>query len=189
MAINQNDIDLAMYLLDQSIYTNQSLPARDAALVKQFIEALLEHQQRPAENVKSREWRAAIYRKLLDDPQALQQFTQQALEKFGPENLARMVAPQLQELILAQQIQGMGSRELIELLRSHNRLTDVLEYAMEEDEEWVRDHFGVTDTSEEDREASYNAGLEEGQQSKQAEIDEAYDSGYADGQRDFEATE
>jgi hypothetical protein len=174
MAINQNDIDLAMYLLDQSIYTGQSLPANDSALIKRFIEALLEHQQRPAENVKSSEWRAAIYRKLLDDPQALQQFTQQALEKFGPENLARMVAPQLQELILEQQIQTTNSADLLELLRAHNRLTDILDYAMREDEEWVLDHFGLQDRIDE----AYDTGHAEGQ----TESNDEYDRGYLDGQ-------
>jgi len=169
MAINQSDVDLAMYLLNQSIYTGNALPANDCVLVKKFIEAALEHQHQPAENTKSREWRAGIYRKLLDDPQALEQFTQQALVKFGPNNLARMVAPQLQELIVDQHIRGMPSFDLIALLKTHNRLTDILDYAMEQDEEWVLDYFGLRGKIE----SAYNAGRRDAQQeSAQADDDD-----------------
>lgn len=178
MAINKDDIDLAMYLLDQSIYLNQPLVTQDCVLIKKFIEALLEHQQKPSENVKSREWRAAVYRKLLEDPQALHQFTMQALEKFGPENLARMVAPQLQDLIVDQQIGDMNIPDLVELLDSHGKLQDILEHTMEHDEEWVKEHFGLQERIDH----AYDTGLEEGRQSAKEDPDEEeYDRGYKEG--------
>lgn len=177
MPVDQNDIDLAMYLLDQSIYTGHPLNAQDAALVKKFIEALLEQQQRPAENVKSREWRAAVYRKLLEDPQALEQFTLQALEKFGPENLAKMVAPQLQDLIVDQQIGDMSIPDLFELLDAHDKLNDVLQYVMEHNEEWVKEHFNLQERISN----AYDTGLEEGLQGKQDEAEGEYERGYEDG--------
>lgn len=58
MSINKADIDFAFYVLDQAIYTHKPLSIQDCALIKKFIEALLEHKQQPSDNVKSREWRS-----------------------------------------------------------------------------------------------------------------------------------
>jgi regulator of replication initiation timing len=178
MAINQNDIDLAMYLLDNAIYAGRSMGPHDCALIKKFIEALLEQQQKPSENTKSREWRAAVYRKLLDDPQALEQFTRQALEKFGPENLARMVAPELQTLIVDQNISDMSIPALVELLKAHGKLTETLEYVMENEEEWVIEHFNLQERIDH----AYDTGLAEGREiAKEDPNEEEYDRGYNEG--------
>jgi regulator of replication initiation timing len=178
MAVTQDDIDLAMYFLDRAIYANQPMGAQDCALIKKFIEALLEQHQKPSENTKSREWRAAVYRKLLDDPQALEQFTRQALEKFGPEHLARMVAPELQNLIVDQNISDMSISNLVELLKAHGKLTETLEYVMEEDEEWVIEHFNLRERIDH----AYDTGLEEGQkEGLRNKAENEYERGYTDG--------
>lgn len=177
MAINKADLDFAIYVLDQSIYLNKPMAVQDCALIKAFINALLEHQQRPAENVKSREWRAAVYRKLLEDPLALQQFTEQAIEKFGAENLARMVAPEIQEQIVASSFQDMSLTVLVGALKDAGRWTDILEYAMENNSEWVEEYFHIPERVEEAYDTGYAAGKDANEDSYQ----EGYDNGFNDG--------
>lgn len=128
----------------------------------------------------SRRTTAAVYRKLLDDPAALQQFTEQAIQKFGPERLSHMVAPQLQEIIVNEAFAQMSTGALANALKEHNRWTEVLEYAFETEQEWVLDHFGLRDQIN----AAYDSGLAEGQeQANESQIQEAYNEGFEDGRK------
>lgn len=170
MALNKGDVEFAFWVLDQAIYTSKPLSTQDCALIKQFIEALLEARSGSGEQVKSREWRAGIYRKLLDDPEALEQFTIAAIKKFGSENLAQMVAPDLQVIIVNQHVAQLPVEDLFQLLKSHNRLGEVLEYAMENDEKWVKSTLGLQE--------KIDAAYDEGRQASDAE---EYQRGYDDG--------
>lgn len=142
MAINQGDIQFAEYVLAAAIHTNKPLPVQDCVLIKSFIEALLEQQNRPTENVKSREWRAGIYRKILQDPEALHQFTLQAIEKFGIEDLSRMVVPEIQQEIVESHVEHMPAQDLYELLKSKNRLLDLVDALADNEPDFVRRHLG-----------------------------------------------
>jgi len=174
MAINQGDIDFAFYVLDNAIYSNQPLASRDCILIKKFIEALLEYQHTPDDNTKSREWRAAVYRKFLEDPEALQQFTEQAINKFGVEVLSQMVVPEIQEKIVAQHIEEMDARDLTELLKDHGKLPDILEYLMETEEGWVSEQLGISDRID----SAYDNGFAVGKDTSEAELTEEYNRGY-----------
>lgn len=174
MAVNQGDIEFAFFVLNSAIYTHKPLSVQDCALIKAFIEAILEQQSDPTANVKSREWRAAIYQKLLEDPEALQQFTLAALEKFGPEHLAQMVAPQLQELILEGHLGNRDTEDLVRILKEQNRLKDILDYLLDTQESWVKDHFGL----QEDIDEAYDRGFAEGRRESQDEYQRGFDEGY-----------
>lgn len=167
MALNRTDIEYAKGILNMAVYTTTPLKVEDCILLLRFFDALQEHTERPADNVKSREWRAAIYRKLLDDPDALHQFTMQAIQKFGEEALSRMVAPQLQERIIQDGIESMPTGDLANLLRESNRWTDLLEYVIENHPEWIEQLDLLSDAaagniSEADLEEARNIGYESG---------------------------
>jgi len=173
MAINQNDIEFALYVLNQAIYTGEPLNVRDCVLIKNFIEALQEHQTTPTENVKSREWRASVYRKLLEDPEALAQFTQQAIEKFGVDMLASMVAPEIRERIVA----NVATEDILESL-DRSELLDLFDRIVEKypdfvDNSWNR---GYDQGFEEGQSIGYEKGVEE--------TEDAYTAGYNQGIED-----
>lgn len=179
MAINRNDLELAKWLVEQAAYTGQPLNPDDCFLIKKFIDALLEHQDRPTENVKSREWRAAIYRKLLDDPEALEQFTYQALEKFGPEQLSMMVAPELQSLIVDRHLSTMSAHELFQLLNEHDQIGDLVDYLITNEPDYVSEQLGYSqeDLAEQSEDA-YDSGYQDGHE---AGLEKGFDEGFARG--------
>lgn len=164
MAINEGDIEFAKYILSMAIHTGNPLSVQDCVLLKSFIEALLEHRTRPTENVRSREWRAGVYRKLLQDPEALEQFTLQAIQKFGIEDLSRMVVPEIQEKIVEDHVREMSTDDLLSLLKRQNRLVDVLDHVIARDPDFVRNLFsdqGYEDDQDEVVE-DYDSTEEEG---------------------------
>ena len=205
MAINKDDLDMAKWILDQAIYHRDVMSLQDTMTIRAFLSALDEHKDRPGENVKSQEWRAMVYRKLLDDPQALMQFTQAAMEKFSPEQISMMLHPQVQEAVirrhrlshshgedvdLNEALSEMDDGDLYELLRSEGRLTDLVDYYIDNEPDYVRERLGLGDDYEEEvraegyesgqehgQEAGYSVGYEEGHE-------RGYETGHAQGLKD-----
>ena len=141
-------LDYIRYIVNQAIAERRSLDARDMMLLQSFLDAVDEQKNRPTENVKDSEWRAAVYRHFLDDPQALEQFAMQALKKFGPDQLSMMVIPELQERIAERAFEQLPIEEVYQLLSKHNRLIDFVTYVIEQDPELVRQHLGEEESEE-----------------------------------------
>jgi hypothetical protein len=183
MAIDRDDLEMVKYIVNNAVYRQQPLDLRDSMAVQAFLLALEEHFERPAENVKSREWRRMVYKKLLDDPEALHQFTMQALEKFGAEHLSAMVAPQLQEKIVARRLEDMSADELYFMLEDSGRLSDFVDYVMEHNPEFVSESLGIShEQLEEEKEAAYDSGYQDGQ--SEVDTESVYEEGYSQGHED-----
>jgi len=177
MAISKQDLEFAKYMLDQAIYLGTPLNMQDTMMIRAFISALEEHEERPSENVRSREWRAMVYRKLLDDPEALMQFTQAAMEKFTPEQISMMLHPQVQQAVLRryeshttsdddvgleEALREISSSELYDLLQETNHIIDIVDYFIENDPDYVSRQLGMDEELESAREAGWNDGYELG---------------------------
>jgi hypothetical protein len=207
MAIDRNDIEIAKWFINEAItspsigalpptqpWQQRAIGLEDLYRIKAFIEAVEEHVQRPTEDVKSREWRAAVYKKLLEDPEALNQFTHQAIEKFGIENLSRMVVPEVQRIIVDQHLSRMTPEVLANILCEYDQLESLFEHLIEADPEFIWQYFGEAPEGEErinrayDRgfdagaEEGYNQGFDEGKQEGQQEgAEESYNRGFENG--------
>jgi len=132
------EIQYLRYLVGRALANRQPLDERDMILLQSFLDALDEQKNRPHEDVKDREWRAQIYRRFLDDPEALEQFTKQALQKFGPERLSLMVAPELQEKIARRAFDEMPINSIYQILVDNNRIGDLIDYIMDHNPEFIR---------------------------------------------------
>ena len=178
MAINKNDFEMAKWVLDQAIYQNSALELRDAMLIRAFLSAIEEHEERPAENVRSREWRAMVYRKLLEDPAALHQFTEEALRKYTPGELASFLHPSIHQAVrdrypgqseesFDEVLSNTPGEELFEILKDKGRISDIIDYVLDQDPDYVKDYFGLD-------EEAFARGFESGTQ-------EGYDQGHSEG--------
>lgn len=179
MAINRQDLEMAKYILDAAIqkryhHVAEEITLQDLMLLRSFLSALEEHFERPGENVASREWRAQIYSKLLDSPEALQQFTEQALRKFGVENLAQMVAPDIQWQIVENYFEEAPVEDVVRQLKEANRLGVLLEYLINTEPGFVGQYFNTESEEADDR---FDEGFSEGH-------DKGFDQGYDKGFRD-----
>lgn len=193
MAINRQDLEMAKYILNSAVQMRhfnaqnpQAIPVKmnDITLLQTFLIALEEHFDRPGDNVASREWRAQIYSKLLDSPEALQQFTEQALKKFGVENLSMMVAPDIQWKIVENYFEQAPVDDVVNKLRSENKLSDLLEYLMDAEPEFVAEYFDVPDEGYQDQvDAAFDQGKEEGRaEGFQDGFDQGRSEGFEEGQ-------
>jgi len=188
MAINRDDLEMAKWVLDQAIYQGTALTLQDTMTIRAFLSALEEHEDRPAENVKSQEWRAMVYRKLLDDPAALQQFTMQAMERFTPEQIAMMLHPQVRQAVIQQYdvqrsddddddrdseeilvnaLHDLSDLDLFETLKDEGRVTDIVDYFIDYDPDYVKRELGIDDDSlqeaiDEAHKEGYEQGVQEG---------------------------
>lgn len=170
------DIEYVLYMINMAIGTNTPLDIRDLMFLKTFIEALQEQKERPTENVKDRAWRAAIYRRFLEDPEALHQFAEQAIKKFGIENLSRMVVPEIQQQVMEQHVRDMTTTELVQLLKSHDRLIDVLDYLIEQQPDFVEERMQAIQYNSERQEDD----IDEDDDDEDTAYDEEEEEGYQD---------
>ena len=192
MALNRSDIDLAKWLISEAInspfisYLPPARPWEAKAIdlntlmtIQAFIEAVAEHMNHPTADVRSREWRRMIYSKLLDDPSALAQFTNQALEKFGIEALSQMVAPEIQESIVNRAISEITPQELADLLKEHDQLNDLLEVLADRDPEFLIETLGEHGSLEQTQDDAYNSGYQAGEEAGYSKgQNEGYETGY-----------
>lgn len=95
--------------------------------------------QRLEDDVKRRDWRQKVYRRLLEDPDALNQFTLQAMERFGPQQLASMVVPEIADEIVINSIASMPVDDLVRILRETDRLQGVIDQIMLEDPQYIQE--------------------------------------------------
>jgi len=191
MTINKDDFEMAKWILDQAIYQNTALDLRDAMLIRAFLSALEEHEERPAENVRSREWRSMVYRKLLEDPTALHQFTEEALRKYTPEELAGFLHPSIFQAVkeqlpsqpsLEESLANISSNDLFDLLKDAGHLPDFIDHILEHDPDYVKERFGWARELDIEVEAATMAGYDQGREEGREEgLEEGHTEGYNEG--------
>lgn len=194
MTINRQDLEMVKYILNNTLqmrhfnaHDPHSVPIKmnDLTLLQTFLSALEEHFDRPGENVASSEWRAKIYSKLLESPEALQQFTEQALRKFGIENLSMMVAPDIQWRIVENYFEQTPVDDIVDKLRSENKLGELLEYLINAEPEFVAEYFDLPREDEDYQEqvdAAHEQGYEEGFEAGRVE---GFDAGQQSARGEF----